>query len=48
MRRDEDDHYMVVKNNDGERSEGVSACLTKRRIEEDELIVYTIFRKGIV
>jgi len=33
---------MVVKNNDGERNECVSACL-KERIEEDELAVYTIF-----
>ncbi|CAN6829372.1 unnamed protein product [Brassica oleracea] len=34
---------MVVKNNDGERNECVSACLKKKRIEEDELAVYTIF-----
>ncbi|WZZ58078.1 hypothetical protein YC2023_058185 [Brassica napus] len=33
---------MLVKNNDGERNECVSACL-KKRIEEDELAVYTIF-----
>ncbi|CAN6891083.1 unnamed protein product [Brassica oleracea] len=33
---------MVVKNNDGERNECVSTCL-KKRIEEDELAVYTIF-----
>ena len=31
---------MVVNNNDGERSECVSACLKKK---EDELAVYTIF-----
>ena len=31
---------MVVKNTDGER---VSTFLRKRRIEEDELVVYTIF-----
>ena len=42
-RGDEDDLYMVVKNNDGERNECVSTCLKKRRIEEDELAVYTIF-----
>ena len=42
-RRDEDDLYMVVKDNDGERNEYVSVCLRKRRIEEDELTVYTIF-----
>ncbi|CAN6986324.1 unnamed protein product [Brassica oleracea var. botrytis] len=34
---------MAVKNNDGERNECVSACLKKRRIEEDELAFYTIF-----
>ncbi|WZZ45876.1 hypothetical protein YC2023_042135 [Brassica napus] len=35
---------MVVKNNDGERNECVSACLKKRRIEKNELVaVYTIF-----
>mgnify|MGYP003365329872 CR=1 FL=1 len=33
---------MMVKNNDGERNECVSVCL-KKRIEEDELAVYTIF-----
>ncbi|CAN6891797.1 unnamed protein product [Brassica oleracea] len=33
---------MVVKNNDGERNECVSACL-KIRIEEDELTVYIVF-----
>ncbi|WZZ31663.1 hypothetical protein YC2023_015064 [Brassica napus] len=31
----------MVKNNDGERNECVSVCLKK--IEEDELAVYTIF-----
>ncbi|CAN6824370.1 unnamed protein product [Brassica oleracea var. botrytis] len=34
---------MVVKNNDGEQNACVSACLKKKRIEEDELAVYTIF-----
>ena len=34
---DEDDLYMVVKNNDGERSEGVSACLTKEELKKMNL-----------
>ncbi|CAN6993949.1 unnamed protein product, partial [Brassica oleracea var. botrytis] len=27
----------------GERNECISACLKKRRIEEDEFTIYTIF-----
>ena len=42
-RGDEDDLYMMVKDNDCERNECVSACLRKRRIEKDEIVVYTIF-----
>ena len=41
---DGDDLYMVVKNNESEPNECVSACLrNERMIEKDELFVYTIF-----